>query len=349
MARPIQLLAVLLLSSAGCRVFDESLYKSQDAGNDQPDAAAETDGEPSLTLGERCSSAPEVRSSGTPLAINTMNLASDFKDLSACTGAEQPGNDGFVSVQMNAGEKWHVHVATTDPKANPALYILPASCDERACVRGVGTDECGAGKPEHLSFFAPTTGRYVVGVDSSLPGGATYTIIVIRPTCGNGVVEHSETCDDSNTIPGDGCDPVCRKELGVGARELEPNDDYLAANVVAPGASVTATGTLNTRCDQDMFAVEVPETAGGASLAAELLTPGGATCPTRGPDLKLTLVRPDGQTEIGAVQLEENQGCPVIDPEKSSFAKGLPKGVYFVRVNTTSQAMFDYQIKLTRR
>ncbi len=32
--------------------------------------------------------------------------------------------------------------------------------------------------------------------------------------CGNGVVEANEGCDDGNTLPGDGCDVSCAKELG---------------------------------------------------------------------------------------------------------------------------------------
>ena len=31
-------------------------------------------------------------------------------------------------------------------------------------------------------------------------------------TCGNGVVEGAETCDDGNNISGDGCDASCQSE-----------------------------------------------------------------------------------------------------------------------------------------
>src|SRR5690606_4693628 len=34
----------------------------------------------------------------------------------------------------------------------------------------------------------------------------------VRPTCGNGIVEGSEQCDDGNNDMGDGCTPFCRKE-----------------------------------------------------------------------------------------------------------------------------------------
>ena len=34
------------------------------------------------------------------------------------------------------------------------------------------------------------------------------------PVCGDGVVEAGETCDDGNTVPGDGCSGVCQVEPG---------------------------------------------------------------------------------------------------------------------------------------
>lgn len=36
------------------------------------------------------------------------------------------------------------------------------------------------------------------------------------PNCGNGYLDYRETCDDGNTIPGDGCSPYC---------VVEPNEE----------------------------------------------------------------------------------------------------------------------------
>ena len=36
----------------------------------------------------------------------------------------------------------------------------------------------------------------------------------VPPSCGNGVIEANESCDDGNTSAGDGCDSSCAKELG---------------------------------------------------------------------------------------------------------------------------------------
>jgi len=52
------------------------------------------------------------------------------------------------------------------------------------------------------------------------------------PTCGDGLLQAGERCDDSNTTPGDGCDPAC-----------QPEGDLLFTGVAAGGTvSVTVAG-----------------------------------------------------------------------------------------------------------
>jgi len=42
-------------------------------------------------------------------------------------------------------------------------------------------------------------------------GGSVYCV---STTCGNGILEGSEGCDDGNTTPGDGCTEACKLESG---------------------------------------------------------------------------------------------------------------------------------------
>ena len=46
----------------------------------------------------------------------------------------------------------------------------------------------------------------------------TLDSLVCEPanTCGNGVLEGAEVCDDGNVATGDGCDPQCLLEVGAG-------------------------------------------------------------------------------------------------------------------------------------
>ena len=45
-------------------------------------------------------------------------------------------------------------------------------------------------------------------------------------SCGNGFIQSGETCDDGNTIPGDGCSATCQIECGDGIVDTDASDGY---------------------------------------------------------------------------------------------------------------------------
>ena len=54
------------------------------------------------------------------------------------------------------------------------------------------------------------------------------------PTCGNGVVEGREECDDGNQQPGDGCSPLCLREAGEICANYEDDDGDGLADCADP-------------------------------------------------------------------------------------------------------------------
>ncbi len=295
-----------------------------------------------ISVGDVCTSntLPLLLSSKQSVRIDTRDLSDQIRDVASCTGAETRGNDAFFSIDMEAGQKWHLHAKVVGDFANPALYIL-RSCDERTCQIGDAIDVCDNGYDEHLTFRAPTTARYIVGLDSQNSGGEKYDVLALAPVCGNGELEHSETCDDSNNEPGDGCDSLCRAELTAGARfEVEPNDDYSSANFLTTD-SLTVSGRLGGRCDFDMFAVTVPE---GGSITAQMLDQGGQPCSSLA-GFEMTLIDTVGVHVLGTGSLRIGQ-CPSISAD-DAFAQGLTAGTYYVRVTLDAASPpLDYQIEL---
>lgn len=73
-------------------------------------------------------------------------------------------------------------------------------------------------------------GKYLLVLDSE-DSGAVY-VFAETTSCGNGLVEEAEVCDDGNTLDGDGCDRNCRPTLCGNAlrTEGEECDDGNAEN-----------------------------------------------------------------------------------------------------------------------
>lgn len=344
-------LLLWVVAFAACNVFDERLYLDRDGGGAQDGGAdGGGDGGPTtVDLADSCQGEVALlQSSSESVIVDTTGLDNTFDELSACLGHDALGNDGFVGVEMVAGERWHFHVKVTGeaPTVNPSVYVLQ-SCDDRSCAPGEGLDECGAGRDEHLSFVAPQADTFYVAIDSREAGGDRFELLALQPTCGDGTPEHSETCDDGDTESEDGCDNGCRAEIGKTLTpESEPNDEPLNANVIvlAGGTGVaTVAAGLGERCDFDTFAVDVP--AGGA-IRATVSDENGAPCTGPSPPLRLTLHQPDGFTVRGSVTGGDGGDCPAIT-DLEPFAVGLQADEYYVRVAEESEPVpFRYQIRI---
>jgi cysteine-rich repeat protein len=339
---PVPRLAAALVLAAGCSVFDASLYQNSVSADASPPATPDASPDEMVVtsaFADRCEGIPALAvSTSVSLGIDTSTFKGDYSELVACVGHDLPGNDAFVAVEMAAGEKWHVHVNPLSADFDPAVYIL-ASCDERACSKVTAIDECGPNKSEHLSFVAPQTNKYLIGIDSAVAGGGRANVLIFKPTCGNSVVEHSETCDDGNTSSGDGCDSLCRKELSAATvTEAEPNDDPRAANVLLGAAQVggmTAMGLLASRCDHDMYAIT--RTTQGtlrATISATTLA-----CAAEGATISLSLIGSDGQTAVPGAVLTQANDCPSLE------AKDLAPGEYYVVIRRPAGEMsWPYQL-----
>lgn len=319
---------VLALAVPGCfGNFDPALYRAADAGS--ADA-----GPPRLALADFCTDVPAVTLSGTTFVIDTTGLSDDVRDVAGCLGRTAPGHDGFVGLAMTRGDRWHFHVRQPAGSGiDPMLYVLDG-CDERNCDADYAIDACGADANEHLSFVAPHDGVYYVGVDTAAAGGFTGTLEIYRPTCGNGVRQHSENCDDGNLVDGDGCDALCRTELaGALAAETEVNDDFYAANRVLGAGARAVLGEIGTRCDADTYAFD----ATGTSVTATIGPRGGGACPATAPRLRVSVHTAAG-IEIGATAVEP---CPTLTVAVPSTGSVLVR-VY--AAENDAERAFPYQL-----
>jgi len=333
----------LLCVLAGCEVFDESLLDAGPGGDAGP---------PPVDLAENCLSGdpPTLDSFNQFLDVDTTSLDNDFFSLSSCLGTNAPGRDGFFRVEMLAGQKWHFHVqlqgTPEDPATiDPAVYVLDNACDERTCGRGDGLNECGPGQDEHFSFVATASGDYFVGIDAVNPEGDAMKVLGVRPLCGDGTKEHSETCDSDADVPGRTCTDACRAQISEATpfprEETEPNDEPLAnANLVLlPGGTgpLSVSGQLGGSCNFDSFGMEV---AAGGTVTATMT---GDACADYA--MRAIVRTPDGLTQLGDEVETASGTCPTITSDPVPEA-----GTYYVRFttqSTTEPTALDYALELS--
>lgn len=173
---------------------------------------------------------------------------------------------------------------------------------------------------------APTCGDGVVdapfeacddGDDNAMSPGACRPDCSLA-TCGDGVADPDEACDDGNLWGGDGCSPDCLIESGT--LESEPNDTYDQATPLDDGAGF---GALPLD-DVDCWSFSVPELG---FVHAEL----GGVEGCADARARLSLVDSQGAW-ISTGSPTADFGCSALDPLVQSGARFLAAGDYAICV-----------------
>jgi cysteine-rich repeat protein len=166
------------------------------------------------------------------------------------------------------------------------------------------------------------------GNNALLSGGYNVQFTVVA-TCGNGLIESSETCDDGNTMTGDGCSNICRLEKTL---ESEPNGSCLQANgplTLKPSPGTLNGGAITPIGDADWYAFTLTSTSDVVFETFDANGPG--TC--AGVDTVIEAFRGDCVTPLGPAK---DQGgitnCSKLDPAVDAQVRHLLPGTYFVKV-----------------
>jgi cysteine-rich repeat protein len=194
-----------------------------------------------------------------------------------------------------------------------------------------GNDSCSLINPTVDAFatnLAP--GSYFIRVEDFLNNNTVPPYIlkasVTPPGCGDDIVQSGEECDDGNTLSNDGCDDLCQIE-GNYCPESEPNDSFAGATGL--NGCVGGSGAINYVADSDWYSFQV--TTAGSSARVEIVDTTGSGCPA-GFDSFVRLYN-SSMAQLGNDNDDGNASCSLINPGTDLFARNLPVGTYFIRVN----------------
>ena len=206
---------------------------------------------------------------GDPTQPKTISLAGDLRllknTMSCFSGSDTGGYDQAYAITPTIDGALTAVLHATYPTAS--LHV------RRECFNSQTQMDCrtepSPTTPARVTFPVTANQTYSLFVDSKssgttgVPSGGLYTVeLTLAPaTCGNGVLEAPEGCDDGNTTAGDGCSPTCT---------LEPMPDGIDT---CPGALIPlvgdpAVGPLTYRTT----ASTVPLTAASRSCVATSAT-----------------------------------------------------------------------------
>ena len=144
-----------------------------------------------------------------------------------------------------------------------------------------------------------------------------------KVVCGDGIIEWSETCDDGNRAPEDGCSELCQLSPVL---EAEPNDEG-AGTLGTAEDDILIAGAIDPGTDADVFAFRNPY----AGLAAVAFETHGETIGTCGVDTLIDVV-----TEEGVILARDDDGSRALHCSFITYA--IPAGqTVYVRVTSASK------------
>jgi cysteine-rich repeat protein len=277
--------------------------------------------------------------------VRLKSLKNDVSEVPKAPGLEGP--DGVLGVKLAATERVSVKYEVlpeegqaTAPPIDLAMYLM-SQCDVAGYIRR--NDRCPAGEPEDVWWqMNDVAGTYFLGFDSKPYDTAMYDpwvkLTVNFPRYGDGKVDPGEACDDGNTANGDGCTHdglIELKNSSIVVYEKEPNNHPWGGNLLllSSGQTMTIAGNTGQTCDNDFFAIDVPE---GHFPRTTMLDGNGRDCPASVGKITMQLNELNGvgnleQTKLGDGLPVAPNSCPSFD-ENSLGLGGLKAGRYVIEL-----------------
>ncbi|MFO0555109.1 MAG: hypothetical protein U0271_42420 [Polyangiaceae bacterium] len=164
-------------------------------------------------------------------ASGTTTGAQDDTKSFCIEDANDVRNDVFYELTLEADCTLDIQVDGTAP-LDPAISLRSACDVDEYCVNSTGNTE--------VFRRHATAGTYFIVVSDMDNSGGDFQLTVecTPPTCGDGVLNPTEDCDDGGTQPGDGCDAQCHFEA------TDPTIDTCVGATASAGTTLALNSTV---------------------------------------------------------------------------------------------------------
>ncbi|MBX3183116.1 MAG: DUF4215 domain-containing protein [Polyangiaceae bacterium] len=163
---------------------------------------------------------------GAPLEEGACNYYTPITGEAVRLDAGRSVSDTVASLSCGSGEQYGFTVSTPEPGEVRLLWSgeQPVAVSERGCEGHVEVSCAPASQSGEISFHTMGSTNILVAAP---PGAASSTALRVEftPSCGDGIVQGYEQCDDGGREDGDGCSARCRLEetdAGLDAPFAEP-------------------------------------------------------------------------------------------------------------------------------
>ncbi len=347
--------AGMLVTAGSCNVFDQDLYQNVGVGGGATGTENWAATEDVCPLPESKLLTSDQREHSGLVMLN--DHADDYQDIGKLTGMDGP--DGLFGFRVASNERvalsaeFVVPPGQSAPPVDLALWLTQA-CDTNTFIRR--NQRCPAGKGETMWWQTNEASEFYLGFDSKAYDQGEYSpqvrLTLTYPRFADGVLDAGESCDDGNTVDGDGCTHDGLVEIKAPdanpIQEVEPNNHPTAGNVVLMdvGDTIKIVGYIGGSCDLDFFLLDVPD---GSFPRVTVLGADGKECPEGTPEFKLQFNQllfdnseqaKLGDAEIPAVAATGTNYCPQFD-ETSFAVSELASGRYVVEFKPYDQGQHD--------
>ncbi len=145
--------------------------------------------------------------------------STDDLDLYSCSLWSETGPEYIYSFTAPQTGQVTAKISDLDTGVDLDVFVMEGSCDPANCI-AYGTQQAVFDAEEGTTYYISVDGYH------DAAGNFTLSLGCAGGTCGDGVVNDGEECDDGNNVACDGCSATCTQETcGNGIVECDEECD----------------------------------------------------------------------------------------------------------------------------